>query len=408
MATKLSLLQAVDLFVAEKIEYYGQWVFDNPLFISHEKDLDFQRIQKILYRLICEFVQNYPKYEELMPISDQAKHVLQLFNSRPYQTGTYRTDYVFDSTGVPRLIEITCRFALNGFFEAAVYNKCSQRICDERFPGLNFTNRYEELYLYLESLYSRNEEIIIIKGSDLKNSSQTYLKIFQATGMPVSEMHYSELSFNARRLKKSWVISELTLGEIEKLPDCVLKTLAESNLINDFRTVFLIHDKRFFYVIQDMHLQEACLSEDDRLFFKKHLIPTYRYGVEPDTWKAAEKRREQWILKPRSLGKSKGIYAGELTSEEEWNRILKSPEIRDYILQQWIPQDRWKGRLRGEEYSDYITGTLLFLNNHYFGQGPLRASSYPISNVVDDRKVATIALKQGRVEDFADFNFPRA
>lgn len=405
MSPSSSLAQAVRQFVDEKAGYYWQWVFDNPFIISQERDQDFHRIQKIIYSLACEFVERYWSYKDLMPLSEKAERVLEIFRSKPYQPGTYRTDFVFDSHGTPRLIEITCRFALNAFFESAIYYKFALRASTSQFPNTRFSHREESLFPYLESLYSGNDEILVLKGSDAKNSSRIFLKIFQDTGIPVTEIHYSDLALHQGRLKNAWVISELTLDEIESLTDSVLETLSESNLINDYRTVFLLHDKRFFHVIQDPELQRACLSEADRDFISQHLIPTYRYGVAPECWNAAQRHREEWILKPCSLGKSQGIYAGALTSEKDWEKLFHSPEISNFVLQQWVPQRQWSGTVQQKEYSDYITGTLLFLNNEYFGFGPMRASSYPISNVVDDRKIATIALAQPVSKDMLNRDF---
>jgi hypothetical protein len=42
--------------------------------------------------------------------------------------------------------------------------------------------------------------------------------------------------------------------------------------------------------------------------------------------------------------------------------------------------------------NDYVTGTLLFFQGGYFGPGMFRASSHPVINVGDDRKIAAASL----------------
>lgn len=388
----ISLRNSVLDFVEERKSYFKQWIFDKPIVVSQAKHQSFADLQHMMFKVIKHFVLNYNDYQHLMPLSAEARRVVQIFSDHPYNPGTYRTDFVFDSTGQVKIIEITCRFALNTVFEAAIFNQVANEYADEFLGSHQFDQSYESIYPYLENFIYQSSEIIILKGSDLNNSSRVFKGIFEATESKVSEVHYTELHTVAHRLEDAWVISELTLEEIESLNDDTLKILADSNLINDFRTALLIHDKRFFDLLGNKQLLKAALSDEEVEKFHHFHIPTYGYGNSPEAWNQARLNKEYWILKHRALGKSKSVYAGVVTSEKDWNDIFNSSEISEFVLQQWVPQKTFSGKLNGKNHNDYITGTFLFINDHYFGLGPFRTSSYPITNVTDDRKVSALTL----------------
>ena len=106
----------------------------------------------------------------------------------------------------------------------------------------------------------------------------------------------------------------------------------------------------------------------------------------------AKINKDNWILKHNALGKSKSIYAGIVTTAQDWDEIFKKENLNDFVLQRWVPQNKIKGKILDQEYEDYVTGTLLFFNNNYFGLGPFRTSSFPVTNIVDDRKATSIIL----------------
>lgn len=384
----------LDRFVAESRDYLGQWTFDAPFVIGSQSGRRHERLHGVMYKIVGEFVGNYPQYRHLMPVSDKVQNILDVFSEKPYVPGTFRTDYVFDSTGQAKLIEITCRFALNAVFESWFYQKLAYEFTENCCPELDIAHRMEAMYEHLDGLYSGCSEVLVLQGEDGTNSSRRFMKIFRDSGIKISHLHWSDLSSNLERLSRAFIVSELTLDEIESIPIEVHRHLSNCRLINDFRTVFLLHDKRFFSVLADEALQRACLSEDDRLFLADFLIPTF--VLDPNSpWKLeAINRQENWVLKHRALGKSANVYAGIATKKEDWERYFEHDRIEDYILQQWVPQRLWDGTVKGKVYSDYVTGTLMFFDEHYFGQGPIRTSGHPVRSRTNNRSVGVIELNE--------------
>ena len=78
-------------------------------------------------------------------------------------------------------------------------------------------------------------------------------------------------------MKDALVISEIGLNEIVLLSDSDLELLAASNLINDFRTVFTAHDKRFFELLNNETIQRAALDASERSLLR-YLIETRAFS----------------------------------------------------------------------------------------------------------------------------------
>ena len=120
------------------------------------------------------------------------------------------------------------------------------------------------------------------------------------------------------------------------------------------------------------------------------LIPTYAKALDPEIWRQARADKDRWILKPFNVGKSIDVFAGPLTDAAEWQALFDTGRADRMVLQEYVPQRRFRGTIGGQAYRDYAAGTLLFFEEGYFGPGLFRTSSYPVTNKVDDRKIAPL------------------
>ncbi|WP_139957475.1 hypothetical protein [Flavicella sediminum] len=386
----LSIQEAALKFVEEKEFYFKQWIFDEPIVVSKKHNDGLKQLQKIMYKLIIEFVTNYEKYQKLMPVSKEVAEIIHIFNRKEYKIGTYRTDFVYDDKNQVKIIEITCRFALNGMFFSTLFNKLAEDYRLKNMKSLLVENSYDAIFQHFENYLEGVDSIAILKGDDVRNESKIYADIFKRMGYPVNEIAYNDISTSLDSLKKAWVISELSFDEITSLGIDLIEKLMPLNIINDFRTIFLIHDKRFFSVLGNKELQELILTTEEIVFFDKFYIPTYTSFEKMDLWNSAKVNKDAWIIKHRSLGKSQKIYAGIVTDQVTWEALFESDDFKDFILQEWIPQKKILGNIGTEKYEDYVTGTLLFFDDNYFGFGDFRTSSFPVTNKGDHRKACSL------------------
>ena len=161
-------------------------------------------------------------------------------------------------------------------------------------------------------------------------------------------------------------------------------------MLNDFRTIFLIHDKRFLHLIFVDDFTRQCLTEEETAFLRAHTIHTYLYNRNKEIWEDAMQHKDRYILKPYDLGKSVGLYAGVMTDEETWKKNLIESEKGGFILQPFIHQRTYPCEWEGMHYDDYVCGMMLCMDDRYFDSGVFRTSSAPVTNKVDDRKMCVI------------------
>lgn len=387
--------------VKESIPYLSQWYMDKPAIITDDGYNKLKRLQILLYRAICQFVENYEKYESIFRLDQEARRVVEICNSKmggctgiKYRPGTYRPDILFNTEGNLKICEIGGRFPLNGYLASGF-----SEIIGMEFFGKKDSQfkRRDEYVRFLKALFnywnpSENNQllpdrIIVLKGADKPCDVKYYVPFFKKLGIEVITLSPSEFDTNPQILKGSAVIDEFNQMEIESLSNRSIAILAQSNALNSLRTIFLIHDKRFLALLCDSGFQSDFLDNSEREFINRYLIPTYTC-LQDGFMEKARHDKDQWLLKHCMLGKSEKVYAGVHCSAAEWEELYSSGSIRNMVLQPYVKQRRVNGSIGADNFSDYVTGTMLCLDNNFFGAGLFRTSSFEITNRTDDRKIA--------------------
>lgn len=394
------LLSAMISNAENKLPYYQEWLYDHPFVISRAKFEQTKTLQIIFFKLINEFVLNFEQYSPLMPLSPKAQRIIDIWQAKDtYDIGTYRTDFVFDENGNFRPIEITCRFALNGFFTPSILNS---HIQTRRYSkeASDYLSPYDTFYKFFIRKLNHKRKVFVLRDSEMHNESKLFDPIFRQADIEIQYVTVKDLNAGQCKFDDCLVINELTFDELMELNEEAHYTLSASNVMNDLRTVFLVHDKRFFAVINDAALQRNCLTEDEIRTCQALFIPSEIYTKNSKCWINAKDNKDKWILKHRALGKSESVYAGIVTEQKEWQAMFRRPDIHDFVLQEWVPQTTYPGSIKGQQYNDYVTGTCLFCNNHHFGFAEFRTSSFPVTNKADHRKSVSLI-----VSDDEHYNF---
>lgn len=401
------LRHAIALSAERELPYLQQWLFDNPIIISRAKFDQSTELQTIFFKLINEFVINFEKYKRLMPLSPKVQKIIDIWQEKAdYEIGTYRTDFVFDEQSDFRPIEITCRFAMNGYFSSSILNTHIDKRISDGEVSLYLSPYDAFLGFFISKLQNKNR-VFVLRDNEYKNESKFFEPILRDAGLEVLFLTVNDLNTNQYEFDECLIINELNFDELMALEDSVHYKLSNTNFINDLRTVFLVHDKRFFAAINDEMLQRNCLTTEEIEMCKKLFIPSEMYSKDSKYWRDAKHNKDHWILKHRALGKSKSIYAGLVTDKKEWDALFNRSDINDFVLQQWVPQKTYTGSIKNREYNDYITGTFLFCNNNNFGFAEFRTSSFPVTNIVDHRKSVSMIVANDRnypLDNLQNFN----
>ncbi len=113
------------------------------------------------------------------------------------------------------------------------------------------------------------------------------------------------------------------------------------------------HNKNIFRVL---HLEDTLefLSNEERTFIKNH-IPATRELLGFDI-SELKKHKNKYVLKPKDLYGSKGVYLGIEYSDSEWIELIKEAtyNIDDYLVQDFIkPYERDMIKFTNEEKTEY-------------------------------------------------------
>jgi hypothetical protein len=377
----------------KEVERISQWFHKTPMLISYSRFEELKRVQQLLHKAICFFVSHYSRYEHLMPMTKEVLEILEICSRYPYRVGTYRPDFVISEDNKIKICEINARFPLNGYFVSGF----SELIADNLAEGKKLESRrkeYDGFFAYLHKYFGDFDRVCVLKGQDKPQDIRYYVPIFEKTGICCEVITSDEIDQRTEILENSAVINEYNQMELLTLSKDTIHKLACANILNDLRTVFLIHDKRFLSVLSNPTFLSGFLGDDDTGFLIDHVIPTYIPMQCPNLWENARREREKWVLKHHLLGKSENLYVGEVTSGEIWENIFKTGINDRMVLQPFIKQKKFPAPFGDKKFEEYVVGTLLCFDDCFFGAGIFRASSFVATNQGDDRKIAPLTTDQ--------------
>ena len=384
---------------ADKTDYYHHWYHAKPMLITSERRDELRRMQALLYKCIVYMAEHYrewvPKY---MPLDEKVMEILDRQSRFSFRAGAYRPDYLISDDGRLLLVEITSRFFGHGIwanYPSVV--KAEQFMTDH--PNVSWENRYNELLTYMCDIIPEGSPIYVLKSSDRGSESAFYTKFYEYYGHEVTVYEAAEVEAHLAQWSHDAVVfSALNQEDLLSFKMETLQAMIDVRMLNDFRTIFLIHDKRFLHLIFVDDFTRQCLTEEETLFLRQHTIPTYIYNNRyKEIWEDALLHKDRYILKPYDLGKSVGLYAGVMTDEETWRKSL----THEAILQPFIQQRTYPCVWEGKHYDEYICGMMLCMDDRYFDSGVFRTSSAPVTNKVDDRKMCVIHSDDERLRVLA-------
>ena len=410
------------------IPYYLHWYHTKPVAITQARKRELERLHRVLYRCAEHFSLKYKDYVgRYMPLSDKVMQILQMQENYPFRAGTWRPDYIITEDGSLKICEITSRFFAHGIFMSVFAETAADRFMGS-FPGRTRSSSYPALMEYMLEILDGRREIFVLKSADRTSEIRLYKDFYERHGCSVAVLEAPEVEPRRKEWARPGVflISALNQADILSFSPDTWRAMMDCGMYSEFRNIFLIHDKRFMRLWFEDSFTSACLSPGDTAFLRRHAIPTYILDKEDKTLSngvgqnffdlfSGEKvlvrevnkvlsrktenvlcktenvlssNKDGFILKPYNLGKSEGVHAGVMTSQEDWEKLLEHPE--GMIVQPFLKQRRYQTVWEGKTYQDYICGMMLCVNDRYFGNGLFRCSSLPVTNVGDDRKACPL------------------
>ena len=389
---KMSCQDVCFQLFADKTDYYHHWYHAKPMLITSERRDELRRMQALLYKCIVYMAEHYREWvSQYMPLDEKVMEILDRQSRYPFRAGAYRPDYLISDDGRLLFVEITSRFFGHGiWFNYPSVVKAEQFMAVN--PNVSWENRYNELLSYMRDIIPAGSPIYVLKSSDPTPEIALYKKFYEYYGHEVTVYEADEVEVHIDQWSHDAIVfSGLNQHDLLSLRMETLQAMIDARMLNDFRTIFLAHDKRFLHLIFVDDFTRQCLTKEETAFLRQHTIPTYLHNEHPEIWEDALIHKDNYILKPYDLGKSVGLYAGVMTDEETWKSIHNSQfTIHNYILQPFVKQRTYPCKWEDKHYDEYVCGMMLCMDNHYFDSGVFRTSSAPVTNKVDDRKMCVI------------------
>ena len=375
------------------IPYYRSWAHDCPMVLSRKRDRELERIGQILFKACAYYAAHWREYLDFIDYEPKIRDILDYVADRPFHAGTYRPDYLILEDGSLKLCEITSRFFGNGYF-LSFFMEHAARVFAEEAGITDQVTYFEGFLAYMAAMSAGKDRLVVLKSADKSDSIRLYAPFYETLGLKTTIVEAESVESVLPVTDGTLLVSALNQKDLLSYSPDTLKRMADAGMRNDFRTIFLLHDKRFFHLFFEPSFTNACLTEEETAFLQEHAARTYLYGRQMEVWEEARMHKDGYILKHHCLGKSEKVYAGCLTTEEEWERLFASGEVKEMILQPFLRQRIFKGRWKGGKLDDYVSGTILTVDDRYFGTGLFRTSTRPVINQADAHKIAPLVTDQ--------------
>lgn len=191
--------------------------------------------------------------------------------------------------------------------------------------------------------------------------------------------HKSKI-LNALGIQYEQFILELHQDEILSIPVDIIQHLVKScKIVNDLRTIFLAHDKRLLALLSNDSILSEYLSKRHHDIIKKHRITTFvtsAIKTDLEMKNLLINKKDNWLVKPSLFGKGEGIMFGKNLTMENWSKLIEKLSNTDqFIVQEYVKQDKFNVFMDKQSYKLNMVGTLLCFNDTFLGPGIYRASS---------------------------------
>ena len=385
-------------------EYYHHWYHERPIIISPERTQELRQLHCILYKCIEYMANHYTQFvDKYMPLSPKEMEILAYQSQFPFKAGTYRPDYLITPAGELKLCEITSRFFAHGIFMSYYAESAADEFI-ARHPGTHRDSRFEEMMQYMLKIVGDKQKIYVLKSSDKTSEIKLYKPFYEYFGKTVTIYEADQVEENINKWNGNFVISALNQKDLLSYSMETIKAMIDSGMYSDFRTIFLSHDKRFMRMWFEDDFTGNFLTAEESQFIREHSIQTYVCAEKAAEGAMADAylHKDHYILKHHCLGKSEKVYAGPLTTDSEWKELFDSGATKDMIMQPFLEQRKFPTIWEGAPFDDYACGMMLCVDDKFFDSGLFRASSCPVTNKVDDRKICPVATNCDELYPYGD------
>ncbi|WP_293787437.1 hypothetical protein [uncultured Pedobacter sp.] len=367
-----------------------------PVAVNRDEIAQMEKLCQVLNKALTSVVNAYFADERIRAFynfDDCLNDILNTANMQPYEVGMYRPDFLQAEDGSIKICEIGARYPVNGWMLSYYLNLIAE---DSRLSSLENIPHQRDFIDAIFSRFNSNEPVVLVHDKEKGTEVFYLLKEFSKQGLNYVSASPAQLTcengfivLHGKPVHQ--FILEMDREELRNFDPEVLKLIiSKGNYFNDVRTLILVHDKRILAVLYSEEIMKNYLSEEEYLFLRSFLIPTYALHTP-------EKRNEvsnsclNWVLKRNSGGRGIDMYVKGDCEAVVWSDIIDK-QWPEYMIQEYVPQRWFKYSSGAEKSLINLVGMLLCYNNRSFGPGLFRGSAESVVNVHQGRGVIFPAM----------------
>eukprot|EP01084_Bolivina_argentea_P072199 131143_1 len=385
-----------------------------PLNTSQQQLREWTKLHSILHESITNIIHNFNEDQDIqnmINLSDAELHIINQCTSHDYHIGSFRPDLLIErNTQQTKICEINARFVTNGYVMTPHLSDAVTNLM--RYP---YPTAHELFGDHLDF----TKPVFVIKGREygndihlLKSAHPETVHIIHIDDVKC-DPHNNTLFRSDPHIPIEQIVLELHQDEILSLPPPIIHTfcemMAKKKLLNDFRTIFIVHNKTFLNLLANADIMTRYIPKDDIQFLNKFLIKSYcKLDLSTsDILDHVIEDKDAYVLKPILLGKGEGIIFGDECTNSEWYDSIQSNILdhNTYVLQEYIEQElfEFQSVLNGDWVQQNIVATLLCYGDAFYGPGVNRSSP---SRLIAVSRGGEILLPQIAHDDDKHFTIP--
>ncbi|MDE2483056.1 MAG: hypothetical protein KGN02_12820, partial [bacterium] len=281
-----------------------------------------------------------PRIRRIYALPAALEAIVKRASSLPYRVGYYRPDFVYDTSGHPRICEIGARYPLNGWMLSAraslAYAPYAAKL------GLAVQAEQPNFIAQLCESYPAGACVAMLHAREAGTEIFLLAQAMRERGLRFVQAHPSQLDVRAGRLHAAGApvdacILEMDRTELPLIPAQALDALLASGAyFNDVRTLILVHDKRTLAVLWDEAIMREMLSDDDYAWLRAFLIPSW-VATDRDACESLLAIDGDLIAKRSSGGRGVDALVRSECGDAAWSERVRGQWASD-MYQRYLEQ----------------------------------------------------------------------
>lgn len=353
-----------------------------PVVVSREYMEEMDLLCPVLHKALQAVVLHYfrdGRIRDIFSLDKEMEAVLRMAEGLPYSVGLYRPRFLYDRTGHPRIYSIAARSPLNGWMLSHYLNRIGSDL--QLTSGMQTLRPVPGQLDFPDRLFRRfdlHRPLTLVHDQEKGTEVFYLLEIFRRRGMDwlqvrPQDLEYTDGEVHYRGKYVSQFIFEIGGEELRNFrPEVIHHIIRTGNLINDVRSLILVHDHRMLAVLYDQHIMEDYLQPEEYARLRSYLLPSFALHTQANR-EAVIASPRNWVLK-RNHGQGElDMLVKEHCLSHDWSRVIRL-RWTEFMAQHFAEQYRFR-YTTGQASPIRLSGMLLCYDDRHCGPGFFRGTA---------------------------------